>query len=164
MKTLYAIRHAKSSWADGLSGDFDRPLNPRGKSDAPKMGKRLKSKDIIPDLIISSPAKRARTTARIFADVLGYNEDEIIFVPELYLASVEKFYDSLFELPKQVDSVFLFSHNPGITDFVNDMANARIDNIPTTGIVCIDFQLDDWTKVTSSSGKVNFFDYPKESE
>jgi phosphohistidine phosphatase len=161
MKTLYVIRHAKSSWADAFLKDFERSLNERGKRDAPLMAKRFGERGIKPDFIYCSTAKRAQKTAKKFAKQLSWNTDEFINEPMLYLASVATIYETLFSTPDDKEHVCLFGHNPGLTDFVNDVASAGIDNIPTCGIVAIEFEDLKWNQITSHSGKVKFFDYPK---
>src|SRR6478609_4431972 len=119
-KSLIIVRHAKSSWDDVTQKDFDRPLNDRGKRDAPAMAKRMhKEKDIQLDAIISSPAKRAFTTAKFFADEFDIKKKNIIEWPELYEASLNKFYTAVLGLDDDYTSVALFSHNPGITAFAN---------------------------------------------
>src|SRR6188768_2669310 len=131
-KTLLLIRHAKSSWDDPSQQDYDRPLNDRGKTDAPAMAKRLhKEKAITLDGIISSPAKRAFSTAKFFADEFDIKKKNIMEWPELYEASLNKFYTAVLGLDDDYTSVALFSHNPGITAFANSLTNARIDDMPT---------------------------------
>jgi phosphohistidine phosphatase len=115
MKTLLLIRHAKSSWdAPGLS-DFDRPLNERGKKDAPEMAKRLKDKDIAIDLLVSSPARRARKTAKYFAEEFDVKKEDIKLVDDLYSATSLAFQKTVAELNDKADTVAIFSHNPGLT-------------------------------------------------
>jgi phosphohistidine phosphatase len=119
MKTVLLIRHAKSSWGDLSMPDFDRPLNDRGKADAPKMAKRIHNKEIEIDAFISSPAKRAKKTAEIFAERYGLKKTDIILVPELYHAMDAVFFETISRAPKKSDSIAIFSHNPGITEFAN---------------------------------------------
>jgi phosphohistidine phosphatase len=134
MKTLLLVRHAKSSWdAPGLS-DFDRTLNERGKKDAPEMAKRLKEKDISIDLFVSSPAKRARKTAKYFAEEFDVKKDDIQLVDDLYSATQSAFQKTVSELNDKNNAVAIFSHNPGITEFANSLSNVRIDDMPTCSI------------------------------
>ena len=142
MKSLYIIRHAKSSWSDPTESDFDRGLNERGKRDAPRMAKRLKEKEIYPDLMLSSPAKRAFSTAKRLAEVLNYSKNNI---------------------KDKHNIVLLFGHNPGLTDFVNTLAaeEINIDNLPTCGIVAFNLFVESWKDVSWASAKMLFFDYPK---
>lgn len=163
VKTLYIVRHAKSSWDDDSLADFDRPLNERGKRDAPSMAKRLKEKNIVPDLLLSSPAKRAFSTAKRFAETLGYNEDKIKTDRRLYHADGASMIAIVRETKNVHDTLIMFGHNPGLTDCVNALMNERkfIDNVPTCGVVAFQFNTDDWTSVRAGEGKLLFFDYPK---
>jgi|SRR5438105_729815 len=161
MKSVILIRHAKSSWDDiGLS-DFDRPLNERGKEDAPKMAKRLLAKDITIDAFISSPAKRAKKTASLFAEEFGSRKDEIILVPELYLAGPEIFYSAIAQAPAKAKCIAVFSHNPGITDFVNGLTNTRIDDMPTCSVFGVKANIKQWSQFKDAVKEFWFFDYPK---
>jgi len=160
MKTLVLIRHAKSSWdAPGLS-DFDRPLNERGKKDAPEMAKRLKEKMDI-DLFVSSPAKRARKTAKLFAEEYGTKKDDISLVEDLYAATMPAFQKTVIELNNKYNTVALFSHNPGITEFANSLTNVRIDDMPTCSIFAVHADIDKWESFSNAEKKFLFFDYPK---
>lgn len=163
MKTLYIIRHAKSSWENPDQPDFDRPLNERGKNDAPKMGKRLKEKEIHPDLMLSSPAKRAHATAKRIAKILNYPESKIKTEKDLYHAGEETILSVVQNLKDKHNIVFLFGHNPGLTDFVNTLMDqeGNIDNVPTCGIVAFKLHVDSWKDVRWGSAKMLFFDYPK---
>ncbi|MBD0331789.1 MAG: histidine phosphatase family protein [Chitinophagaceae bacterium] len=161
MKILIAVRHAKSSWDEEGLADRDRPLNDRGKKDAPEMAKRLKKKDIKVDLFISSPAKRARRTARFFAEEYKIGKKEIALDEKLYEAGVDNFYEVLQQLDDKVDTVALFSHNPGITDFVNTLTSVRIDNMPTCSMFAAQANTDKWPDFRNSEKDFLFFDYPK---
>ncbi len=161
MKTLYIVRHAKSSWDDAYMRDFDRPLNNRGNNNAPEMGKRLASMNILPDLIISSSANRAITTAKKIAREINYNQDNIKETKELYLASIGTTISIIRQVDDQHNSLMIFGHNPGWTDLTNYLSNAYIDNIPTCGIAAIEFDIERWSEVDKDKGKLIFFDYPK---
>ncbi|MEX2230685.1 MAG: histidine phosphatase family protein [Cyclobacteriaceae bacterium] len=162
MKTLYLIRHAKSSWDDPFQDDLDRPLNKRGKSDAPRMGKRLKEKDIHPDILISSPAERALSTCMIIAEKIGYAPVNIHTDEELYHASEDKLLSFVHHLNDANDEVMIFGHNPGLTDFGNRLCPEPVaENIPTCGIVALKFPVNSWKAVTWKKGALDFFDYPK---
>ena len=166
MKTLFIIRHAKSSWDASNIDDFERPLNDRGKRDAPRMGKRLKEKDIQPTLLLSSPAKRALSTAKGIAKVLKYPKDDIKTDRRLYHADEETMLTVVRELKEKQDVVMIFSHNPGLTEFVNSLMDGEldIDNVPTCGVVAFKLDLDTWKDVDWGKGKLLFFDYPKSKE
>jgi len=163
LKQLYIIRHAKSD--QGFWGsDFDRPLNERGKSDALVMAKRLKDKQAVIDAWVASPARRAKKTAEAFAEVFKSPADDIIFVSELYQAPQEVFYDVISQLPDNFDSVAVFSHNPGITYFVNTLVpGVRTDNMPTCAIFAIRADIEHWREFADAEKEFLFFDYPKKS-
>ena len=161
MKSLILVRHAKSSWDSPELSDKERPLNSRGKHDAPMMGKLLNKLGLKAELIISSPAKRARQTAKRIAKEIGYKEEDIQVDNNLYMAGIEDFYDVIGLVNDKVNTLFVFSHNYGITDFANYISNSDIDNIPTCGIVRIDLDIDSWSKIKNEKGKLVFFEYPK---
>ena len=166
MKELFIIRHAKSSWDASNIDDFERPLNDRGRRDAPRMGKRLKEKDIHADLLLSSPAKRALSTAKRIAKELKYPKDDIKTDRRLYHADEETMLTVVRELKDNRNVVMIFSHNPGLTEFVNSLMNGEldIDNVPTCGVVAFQFNFDSWKDVDWGKGKLLFFDYPKSKE
>jgi len=162
MKTLYLIRHAKSSWKDPDLRDFERPLNKRGKSDAPEMGQRLRAYKAGADIIISSPAKRAIKTAKIIAREVGFPVKEIVTTETVYLADVPTLVEVIRKISDKHQQVMLFGHNPGLTMLANFLVNGeQVENIPTCGIFCIEFEIDSWKKVGQGLGKLLFFDYPK---
>lgn len=160
-KTILLVRHAKSDWGDASLSDFDRPLNERGKSDAPVMAHRLLDKNIFIDAFISSPANRARRTARIFAKEYKRDKDDIIIRDELYAAPENVFYDVILTADNKFKSIAIFSHNPGLTDFANLLTDTRIDNIPTCGIFAIKADCGNWKNFKEADKKFWFFDYPK---
>ena len=160
MKNIFFVRHAKSYWGDQSLSDFDRPLNKRGKEDAPLMGKILIEKKVKPDLIISSPAKRARRTAIFIADKINYPEKKILFDEQLYEASPNDILKVLMKLDEKHNSVMLFGHNPGLTLLNNFISDMYVDNIPTCGIVALEFD-NEWVKLDKNSCRQLFFDYPK---
>ena len=130
-KILLVVRHAKSSWDIGTLNDFERPLNERGKKDAPLMAKRLMDRNIPIDAFVSSPAKRAKKTAELFCETFGKKEDSILYISMLYHATAEVFYEVVEQLDDSSNTVALFSHNPGITEFVNSLTDGPpIDNFP----------------------------------
>jgi phosphohistidine phosphatase len=163
MKTLYIIRHAKSSWADPLASDFERGLNDRGKRDAPRMGKRLKEKEINPDVMISSPAKRALSTARRVAEVINFSKSGLKTDSRLYHADEDTILSVVHDINDKHEVAMMFGHNPGLTEFVNAIAgeDPYINNVPTCGIVALSLPVDSWKNITWKSAKLLFFDYPK---
>lgn len=159
MKKLYLVRHAKSDWSNPSLDDFDRPLNQRGKKNAPFMGKVLKKKKIKPDLIISSPAYRARETARKIAKKIRYL-DEIMYNEHLYEASLKEILEIVTFIEDEYDEVFIVGHNPGL----NTLAFYLVDfneNIPTSGILEIEFNSQTWREINKKNAKLVSFEYPK---
>jgi phosphohistidine phosphatase len=161
MKTLILVRHAKSSWGDLSQPDFDRPLNERGKHDAPVMAGRLKDREVRPDALVSSPAKRARKTALAFADVLDMHKDRILFRDALYMASPETFHQEVAALDDAYNTIAIFSHNPGISEYANQLGVARIDEMPTCAILAVTAPVSNWKDFRKAKKEFWFFDYPK---
>jgi phosphohistidine phosphatase len=161
LKTLLLIRHAKSDWGDPSLSDFDRPLNARGKNDAPLMAQRLLDRNIFIDAFISSPANRAKRTARVFAREYKRGKEEIIFRDELYAAPENVFYDVIRNAENKFKCIAIFAHNPGLTDFANQLTDTRVDNIPTCGIFAIKADCDKWKNFETADKHFWFFDYPK---
>lgn len=160
MKTLLIIRHAKAESSFTLN-DFERPLNERGKKDAPVMAARVKEKNITIDAFISSPAKRAKKTAALFCETLQQNQDNIIFISALYHAPAEIFFDVIKEVDDKFDTIAVFAHNPGITYFVNQLAGVRIDNVPTCAVFAVSINCNSWKDFAKAKKEFLFFDYPK---
>lgn len=161
MKHILIIRHAKSSWDDPGQPDFERPLNDRGKRDAPQMAQRLIARSIDIDAFLSSPAKRARKTATLFAEEYKIDKDTIYLVPELYHASPEQLFEAISQAPEQANTIAVFSHNPGITEFVNLLTEVRIDDMPTCAIFGAQVDTAQWATFREASKTFWFFDYPK---
>jgi phosphohistidine phosphatase len=161
MKTLLIIRHAKSSWGQPTTPDIDRPLNDRGKKDAPAMAGRLLEAGIRIDRFVSSPARRARHTAELFARVFGVKDNNIVIITDLYHALPNVFQQVIAGLDDEDDTVALFSHNPGITAFVNTLASTRLDNMPTCSVFAVKGSAAKWSEFLSAKPEFLFFDYPK---
>lgn len=162
MNRLFIVRHAKSSWGGiGLS-DFERPLNERGKRDAPDMAQRLLNRKVKIDAFISSPAKRAKNTCKAFCKIYKVREDDIIYIDELYHANSETFYKVIRDIDDHFRNVAIFSHNPGITDFVNSLCEGvRTDNMPTSAVFGVEMDIKNWAEFENAEKKFLFFDYPK---
>ena len=160
MKTLFLIRHAKSSWHDTALPDKDRPLGDRGRRDAPKMGKRLAKRDVKPDLILSSPARRALTTAEIIAKKLDYKLKDIVVDDRLYAAAMNDLFDVIHQLGDKLERVMLFGHNPELTEFAHRLSG-EITHMPTCAVAEFTFSAKSWRNI----GKANLarvaLDYPK---
>jgi phosphohistidine phosphatase len=161
MKSVIIIRHAKSSWDNIGESDFDRPLNDRGKEDAPRMAKRLLEREVSIDAFISSSAKRARKTAALFIKEFNGNKEDILLVPELYLAGPDAFFDAIAKAPASANTIALFGHNPGITEFANDLTDVRIDDMPTCAIFAVKADIKEWAEFKDAPKQYWFFDYPK---
>ena len=161
MKTILLVRHAKSSWDDFSLTDAERPLNERGKKNAPVMAERLIQKNINIDCFLSSPAVRALSTALLFAEVYKKNSSEIVIVPELYLANQAAFTQTIQNAPQEAQSIALFSHNTGISEFANSLSSTHIDHVPTCGIFAVTCTIDSWKEFTQGNNLFYFFDYPK---
>jgi phosphohistidine phosphatase len=161
MKQLLIVRHAKSSWDISALNDFERPLNERGHADAPIMAQRILAKKVSIDLFVSSTAKRALTTASYFASAFDSSNNDILKIDELYHAAVPTFYKIIATLNNQFNTVTIFSHNPGITEFINELTAIKLDNMPTCGVFAIAIDTDNWKFFASSQKEFLFFDYPK---
>lgn len=163
-KTLLLIRHAKSSWDNADLSDFERPLNKRGKDDATIMSKRIKDKKMAIDFFVSSPAKRAKKTAVFFMKEYGFKEEDLNLVPTLYEASVNDFYRAVESLNDENHIVALFSHNPGITDFINSIECSPVYNMPTCAVYALKIKTKHWKDFKHSEKEFLFFDYPKNND
>ena len=161
MKTLTIFRHAKSSWDNPDLSDRDRPLNKRGKRDAPIMGERLKAAGIRPSLIVSSPARRAWSTAKIVSRAIAYPLEFLQREPGLYHAGVNRIFDIIAAQDDGFNSILIVGHNPGFTDFANNLVPDLTDNIPTAGFVSVLIDTDDWDLRVRQSAKLIVYDYPK---
>lgn len=164
MKTLIVVRHAKSSWDEPGISDFNRPLSERGERDAPRMAKRLKEKDLAISTVLSSPAVRALETCKVFVKVLGLGEEQIQMEKGLYHAGDEMILNVVKGINDNSDIAMIFGHNPGLTEFVNNLTEADIENIPTTGIVCCNLEVEKWGDMTWGCGNRDFFDWPKRKQ
>ena len=164
MKTLYLLRHAKSSWDNPELKDFERPLSDRGIGDVPIMAGRFRTTHPDLDCIICSPAIRAKSTARLFAKQMGFPSDDITSNPELYFAGANMFLKAARLVDETCESAMLVGHNPAITDFANSMAESDIDNIPTSGLVELSLAIESWADVALGEATLVNFDYPKKSD
>jgi phosphohistidine phosphatase len=161
MKTLVIVRHAKSSWDQPGLSDFDRPLNERGKKDAPVMANRLKEKGIELDHLVSSPAKRAKKTAKYFAEEFRLKKEDIKLVEALYGATQSEFLQAVKEIEDKYDNVALFSHNPGVIDFASSLTNVHVDDMPTCAMFAVQANTDSWIDFMEVERSFLFFDYPR---
>lgn len=164
MKKLLLVRHAKSDWNNPSLPDFDRPLNKRGDRDAPKMAEKLLNKHIVPQKLVSSPALRAFTTAKYFADVFNIDKKEIQTEPAIYEASVSALLNIVNRFDNRYDFVALFGHNPGITSFAINLCDTDVFDMPTCGVILIEFPFDDWKMISKDTGQQTLYDFPKNEE
>lgn len=163
MKRLYLIRHAKSSWSNPDLDDFSRPLNKRGKKDCPKMAARLSAAGIRPELIVASPAKRAQKTAMCMAKGTACDQEAIRYDEALYLGSLSYHLQLLEELLNQVDVLFLVGHNATITELGEYLTGSTLGNVPTCGIVAVEYPGRQGFSTEQGAGRLLFFDFPKNS-
>ena len=161
IRQLFLFRHAKSSWDEPYLDDHDRPLNERGLRNAPEMGKRLQRSIVRLDLWISSTALRAITTAEILAEQVGFPPDQIQRTKDLYHASATELQEFIAGLDDAIGSAILFGHNPGMTSLVANLYGLPIDNLPTCGLVHLQFNENTWSAVSSAPPARAYFDFPK---
>jgi len=161
MRRITVIRHAKSSWADPAHNDEQRPLNERGKENAPIMGDRLAAQGMNPDLLLSSPAIRAFETAKVIAGKVGYPTGSIHPDERLYLAGIEQWFEVIRTLPEDARHVFCFGHNPGLTHLYNIFSPNPVENIPTCGMFDLAFEVNGWEDLAQARPKTVKYDYPK---
>jgi phosphohistidine phosphatase len=160
MKTLYLVRHAKSSWATESQPDIDRLLNERGYADAHSVSKHLYAQKIRPDVIISSPAIRAMSTALIFAGNIRYSKEDILIRQKLYDTSREEYLACIHEINDSFSSAMIFGHNPVISETVEYCLHRRSEDMPTCCVICIEFDIDLWAKVTKNGGQQSLYFTP----
>ncbi len=161
MKRLVILRHGKSSWDNSFLDDFDRPLNERGKANSSDMGVFLLEKFGMPDIILTSTAKRAFDTANNAAKSMKYQTKEVISDSALYLASVNTILKSVGKLSDTATSCILVGHNPGLTDLVNFLG-VRLDNLPTASAICFTFDTENWNEISPSNAKFEWIKLARE--
>ncbi|MCC9166486.1 SixA phosphatase family protein [Pontibacter harenae] len=161
MKILYILRHAKSSWKFDELSDQDRPLNNRGRSDAPLMGQELASRGVTTDLIVSSPAVRAISTATLVAKELGYDPDNIVVDNRIYGSDKHELLEVVQETPVDVNSVMIVGHNEAISDFAQMLSPEPLSSLPTAGVVALEFNSESWYEIKKENGNLLFIDFPK---
>ena len=149
MKTLLVLRHAKSSWNDSALDDHERPLNQRGRRDAPRMGKLVREYGVIPDVVISSDAVRARLTAEAVAEAFRYG-GEILLDPHLYLAGPAEILPLLQRLRENAETVMIVGHNPGLEQLVEQLTGKQQD-LPTAALAQIGLPIDRWRDLKRST-------------
>ena len=159
MKKLFLIRHAKSSWEDLSLDDFNRPLNNRGNTSANLMGNLLKNQNIIPNLIYSSSALRAKKTTQIISKILE-TENKILYFDELYDCELETIWETIKQTKESAETIFLVGHNPELNDFATFIAGFD-EHLPTCGIIEIWFDVNKWNDISKKNSQYKSFNYPK---
>ena len=160
-KKLLLVRHAKSSWDDVTLSDKERPLAGRGKRDAPMMGERLAKRQVKPDLILSSPACRALSTAGIIAKELGYRAEDIVVDERLYATEADMLLGVIGELSDKLKCVMLFGHNPEFADLAQRLSNEPA-LMPTCAVAQFTFESTPWSSIGSTKPTEVLLDYPKQ--
>jgi phosphohistidine phosphatase len=149
VKTLLILRHAKSSWRDSGLADHDRPLNKRGQRDAPRMGRLLRQEDLVPDMIVSSSAVRARKTAQLAIEAMGY-DGELRLADELYAAEPEAYLDALQSLPDIYECVMVIGHNPGLEELL-ELLIGDWQRLPTAALAAVRLDLETWQDISEET-------------
>ena len=162
MKTLYLARHAKSSWSQAGQQDHERPLTEKGVERTKKIIEFLKRHKPLPEYIVSSHAVRAYETAKMVAQELDYPEKKISIEKKLYLNGPDSIMNVVFSLPDEKKSAIIIGHNPCMTKFVNNFLSNEIESLPTSGLVCVEFEADRWGDIPLGKKKVKFVIYPKD--
>ncbi|MGA1196934.1 MAG: SixA phosphatase family protein [Candidatus Latescibacterota bacterium] len=163
MKRLYLVRHAKSSWANGQQADFDRPLNSRGKKDAPEMGEHLRMRRAVTlDLVLCSPAKRAKATAKRLLKELQYPIESVVWDERIYSGNATDLLTLVCGVDYHFKSVMVIGHNPYMTDIVRFLSGEDIDEMPTCGVFGLAFEVDVWSAIKNGRGLKLFYNVPKQ--
>jgi phosphohistidine phosphatase len=160
MKTLLLLRHAKSSWKDSDVRDFDRPLNQRGLKAAPAIGRLIKKRKLQPDLLLSSPAERARQTTQLVIEAAGL-KTELRYDERIYEASVARLLGLVSELDDEAGTIMLVGHNPGFEELL-EMLTGEAHKLPTAALACIELNIEKWNKVRAGAGRLEWLVKAKE--
>jgi phosphohistidine phosphatase len=164
MKKLTLIRYVKSDWHSPVDSDFDRPLNGRGQKAAPLMGERLAERSSAPDLLISSPAKRARQTAKKIAEQIEYPKTEIQFVEDIYEAGLRTLINLINQIDNQQAEVMMIGHNPGFSDLGQWLSSSSPDWLPTCGLLELELPVESWAEIEEDCATLLLYDYPKKTD
>ncbi|HSR87604.1 MAG TPA: histidine phosphatase family protein [Pontiella sp.] len=160
-KTLYLMRHAKSGWTDMSQSDFDRPLNKRGQRDAPEMGRRLKKRDVKPEIILCSPAQRSRQTLEQLIREFGGTMKTVQFDDRIYEADPDTLLDVIRSLPEAFASAMVIGHNPSMGRLANQLSDVRIEQMPTCAVATLELPSSRWKDTGTQTARLLHFDYPK---
>jgi len=160
MKTLLLLRHAKSGWKDNGVRDFDRPLNQRGMKAAPAMGKLIRKRKLQPDLVLSSPAERARQTTQLVMEAAGL-KTELRYDERIYEAGVARLLEIISQIDDEVNVAMLVGHNPGFEE-LQEALTGEAHALPTAALACIELNIEKWNKVRARTGRLEWLATPKE--
>ena len=160
MKTLFILRHAKSSWDQPGLKDFERPLNERGRRDAPRMGRLMRERALRPDVILCSPAERTRQTAALLSAAAGLDAQPR-FDERIYDASAGRLIDVVSEVEREAGSVLLIGHNPGAEELIEALTGAR-ERMTTAALACVELDIDAWDDLSPECGRLEWVVRPKE--
>lgn len=161
MKKIFLVRHAKSSWINNSITDYERPLNERGERDAPFMANLLFKKEKNIDIIVTSGANRALSTAKVFQKVYSFNEENIFIDKNIYQSTLEGLFNIIKNIDDTYSKVLFIGHNPGLTLISNYLSGRELFNIPTCGIVELNYKRESWKDVTKKSFDFVSFEFPK---
>lgn len=164
MLRLTLVRHAKASWDEVQARDFERPLDPGGQRDAPVMALRVSALRRTPDRLVSSPALRAISTARVFAERLGVDERDIVLEPRIYDASLQTLVEVVRSLPDASRHVMLFGHNPAFSELSNWLATCPFDDMPTCAVASFELSASAWSEVDAGGGRLARYLHPRDGE
>ena len=160
MKTLLLLRHAKSGWKDNGVRDFDRPLNQRGMKAAPAMGKLIRKRKLQPDLVLSSPAERARQTTQLVIEAAGL-KTELRYDERIYEAGVARLLEIISQIDDEVNVAMLVGHNPGFEE-LQEALTGEAQALPTAALACIELNIEKWNKLRARTGRLEWLATPKE--
>ena len=160
MKKIFVLRHSKSSWKDSSLGDFHRPLNSRGKTDAPMISSYLSTRIDMIDFLHCSSAIRTYDTSKYFIERINFVNIE--YDESLYHSSSLEIMNNIKYYDEQYNSAMIIAHNPGLTNFVNQITNIMLDNLPTTGLVEINFDCEKWADISQENSTVIDIKFPKQ--
>lgn len=163
MKRLVIVRHAKAVKGAARMRDLDRPLTARGEADARELGRRLGRRGVHPDAIVTSPAERARATAKLIARELDFPWSEIRAEARVYLAQPEVLLEIVREFEDRAESVLLVGHNNGLSEFAEDLARDFHESLPTCAAVALDLPADTWRGVRPGKAGLLFYHNPKQT-
>lgn len=160
MKTLLLLRHAKSSWKVDDMRDFDRPLNQRGLKAAPAIGRLIKKRRLKPDLVLSSPAERARQTTQLVFEAAGLKTG-VRYDERIYEATAARLFEIVGQIEEDAGVAILVGHNPGLAELLEALTG-EAHNLPTAALACIELNIEKWNKVRSGAGRLEWLVKPKE--